>query len=120
MRGMGGTVNSRRSTQAENTAAILQQAAQSGLRVLIPGALEMRVGRPTARPGGVTGESLTPEALSTAVGDQERLAHEREGGGAPSERTGSRPRTIIARLWHCVLHPSDLAMIWRHPLPEEK
>jgi hypothetical protein len=73
------------STQAEDTAAILQQAAHGGLPVLIPGALEMRVGRPTARPAAAA-ESVTPHAPAAAVVDRDRLEHEREGGGAPSQR----------------------------------
>jgi hypothetical protein len=32
------------------------------------------------------------------MGTIERLEHEREGGGAPSERTGMGHRTILARL----------------------
>ena len=88
-------VNSTRSTRAAGTAAILQRAAQGGLPVLIPGALEVRVVRPTARPA--IAESVTPPPA--ADGDnRERLEHEREGGGAPSERTGMGHRTILGRL----------------------
>jgi len=91
-------VNFPRSTRAAGTAAILQRAAHGGLPVLIPGAFEMRVGRPTARPAIATAESVTPHAPAADGDDRERLEHEREGGGAPSERTGMRHRTILARL----------------------
>jgi hypothetical protein len=40
---------------------------------------------------------VTPHAPA-AVYDVERLEHEREGGGAPSERTGRGSRSILARL----------------------
>src|SRR6185295_2910875 len=79
-------VNFPRSTRPEDTTATLQRAAQSGLPVLIPGALERRVGRPTVRAATATAEAVTPRAVA-AVDDRERLEHEREGGGAPSERT---------------------------------
>jgi hypothetical protein len=86
---MGGTVMS---SPAEDTAAILQQAAHGGLPVLIPGALEMRAGRPTVRPAGAAAEPVTPQAPATAVFDRDRLEHEREGGGAPSQRRHPRPQ----------------------------
>lgn len=91
-------VNFPRSTRAAGTAAILQRAAHGGLPVLIPGALEVRVGRPTARPAIATTELVTPRALAADGDDRERLEHEREGGGAPIERTGMGHRTILARL----------------------
>jgi hypothetical protein len=91
-------VNFPRSPRPEDTAATLQRAAQGGLPVLIPGALEKRVGRPTARPPNATAEAVTPHAAAAAVDDRERLEHEREGGGAPSERTGMRHRTFLTRL----------------------
>ena len=91
-------VNVLRSTRAADTAAILQRAAHGGLPVLIPGALEMRAGRPTAPSASTSSESVTPHASAAAGDDRERLEHEREGGGAPSERTGRRHRTIRARL----------------------
>jgi hypothetical protein len=107
---MGGTVMA-----AEDTAAILQQAAHDGVPVMIPGAFEIRAGRTTD-----TSEWATAQVFAPTLGDQERLEREREGGGAPSARTAGRHRTILARVWHGVLHPADLPLIWRHPLPQEK
>ena len=109
-------VNFPRSTRPEDTAATLQRAAQGGLPVMIPGALEKRVGRPTARLANATAEAATPQAAADVVHDRGRLEHEREGGGAPSERTGMRHRTILTRLserfgnWSkrsTIAHPSD-------------
>jgi hypothetical protein len=80
------------STHAEDTAAILQQAAHGGFPVLIPGALELRVGRPTARPTGASAEPVTPHAPAAPVFDRDRLEHEREGGGAPSQRRHPQPQ----------------------------
>jgi hypothetical protein len=108
---MGGTVMA-----AEDTAAILQQAAHDGVAVMIPGAFEIRAGRTTDVPS----ESATAQVRPPTLGDQERLEREREGGGAPSARTAARHRTILARLRHGVFHPADLPLIWRHPLPQEK
>jgi hypothetical protein len=85
---MGGTVMS---SQAEDTAAILQQAAHGGLPVLIPGALELRAGRPTVRLTGAATEPVTPHAPAAARFDRDRLEHEREGGGAPSQRRHPLP-----------------------------
>ncbi len=101
---------------AEDTAATLQQAARDGVPVMIPGAFEIRVGRPTNATSGRATSHVRPPAL----GDRERLEREREGGGAPSARIAGRHRTLLARLWHGVFHPADLPMIWRHPLPQEK
>jgi hypothetical protein len=106
---MGGPVMA-----AEETAAILQQAARDGVPVMIPGAFEMGAGRPT----DVTSGSTTPRSRPPTLDDRERL--EREGGGAPSQRTAGRHNTILARLWHGLFHPAELPTIWRHPLPEEK
>jgi hypothetical protein len=80
---MGGTVMS---THAEDTAALLQQAADGGVPVLIPGAREMRAGHPTACPTVAAPDPATPSAPVAAVVDRDRLEHEREGGGAPSQR----------------------------------
>jgi hypothetical protein len=73
--------------------------AHGGLPVLIPGAWERRVGRPPTRPANTTAEPATPHNRAATVGDRERLEHEREGGGAPSERTGGQHRTILARVY---------------------
>jgi hypothetical protein len=91
-------MNSGRTTQAEDTAAILQRAAHGGLPVLIPGALEKRAGRSTGPATAPTVQSVLLHAPAAAVDDRERLEHEREGGGAPSARMGRRHGTILAKL----------------------
>ena len=67
---------------------------------MIPGAFEVRVGRPTTQP--TTSAIAAPRASSSPaapVYDRERLEREREGGGAPSERTDTQHRTLFARLY---------------------
>jgi hypothetical protein len=105
---MGRAVKLHRSTPAENTAAIVQQAAQGGWSLMIPGAFEPRVGHPTTPPANLTDASVTSHAHPTVPGERERLEYEREGGGAPRER---RPlgqyQAALARLWYWALHPAD-------------
>jgi hypothetical protein len=55
-------MDAHRPTQAENTAAMLQQAARDGLPVLIPGALEIRVRHPIPRPAN--GNASPPPAIT--------------------------------------------------------
>jgi len=85
-------------TQAENTVATLQQAAGAGLPVLIPGAWEMRAGRPGTRPNSADAAAMTPDGRASVLAPRERLEREREGGGAPSQRTAAR-NTILSRFW---------------------
>ncbi|PYR23607.1 MAG: hypothetical protein DMF98_18070 [Acidobacteria bacterium] len=96
-------------TPAEDTVALLQQAAQSGLPVLIPGAFEMRAGRPAVRPASAAAAAETPRAQAAGSG-RARLEREREGGGAPSERRPGRHRSIFARLWRGVFRPAGLPL----------
>jgi hypothetical protein len=108
-------------TKAEGTVTMLQEAVHNGLPVLIPGAFEKREGRSMAQPAVRVTESVMPHARSAAVYDRPRLEHERAGGGAPRERrTARRHGTFLDRLWHCVLHPGDLPIIWRRPLPQQR
>jgi hypothetical protein len=96
-------MNSQPRTPAEQTAALLQQAAQSGSPVLIPGAREPRTGRHNGRPTQGSDLLPTPHGHMTTVFGRERLEREREGGGAPSERAIPR-LTTFARVWHRLLH----------------
>ena len=63
---------------------------------MIPGAFEIRDARPSPRPttSGTTPRSDVPTPI---VHDRARLEHEREGGGAPGERTG---KTRLSRIAH--------------------
>jgi hypothetical protein len=106
-------------TQAEDTVVLLQQAAQRGLPVMIPGAFEMRTGRPAVRPTSAAAAGETPHAHA-AGSNRAQLEREREGGGAPSERRARRHGTIFARLWRRMFRPADLPAIWPHPLPEDR
>ena len=108
-----------RQSAAEDTAAVLVHAERSGSPVMIPGAFEMRVSRgATSLPPVPADTAAVRRAGTIAPSDQERLEHEREGGGAPSERSGRRPGTIGARLWHSLLHPMHLPDIWRRVVPQ--
>jgi hypothetical protein len=66
---------------------------------MIPGGFEVRVGRPAARPAETIAVPLAPSIPAAPVYDRERLEREREGGGAPSERTDTQHRTFLARLY---------------------
>lgn len=105
---------------AEDTAAMLQQAAHGGVPVLIPGAFERRSRHPATRPTDTPADSAGFHARTAVVGERERLQYEREGGGAPRERTPGRHRTMLARLWHCMFHPADVSLLWRQRLPQER
>jgi hypothetical protein len=83
------------SGQAEATAAFLLQRELSGLPVMIPGAF---VKRPAGLLGG-TDRDVTDRPRVVAVSDRERLVYEREGGGAPSQRSGGRSTTFLGKLW---------------------
>jgi len=108
---MGGTVSPSPRTPAEHTTVFLQQAAQSGSPVMIPGAFETRPGGPAGRTTGGTERPMTLHAQPAGTPSRERLEREREGGGAPSER-GGRRTTILARLWRTMRHPPRIAVIW--------
>jgi hypothetical protein len=100
--GIGGAVSSHILTPAEDTAAILQEAARAGSAMMIPGALESRAGRTGTPPPNVP--VAAPHAPAVVMGDRQRLEYEREGGGAPSERASGRHSTRLARLWHWALY----------------
>lgn len=106
---MGGAVNSEPSTHANDTVVMLQQATQSGLPVLIPGAFERRAGHAPARATDVIADTVTARPRVTDIVDRARLEREREGGGAVSQRSAGRDRTILARLWRRVFRGADAA-----------
>jgi hypothetical protein len=110
-------MNPHRFTPAEDTAAILQEAAHGGLPVMIPGAFDIRDRHPRTEPTMATPERVTRHSRTDSVYDLQQLEYEREGGGAPSNRPH---RTILASLWHAVLHPADLWAGWLHPLPRQR
>jgi hypothetical protein len=95
-------------SRAEDTAALLLQGERSGLPVMIPGAFERRASTSARPPVSGNGQPPTDHAYAVAVSDRERLVYEREGGGAPSERSGGRAGTILERLWRSLLHRSQV------------
>jgi hypothetical protein len=98
---MGGAVTQVPRTAAEHTALFLQQSAERGSPISIPGAWDIRARRPAVRAIAIA-DQATPLRAETGFADRERFEHEREGGGASRERTGARP-TILARLWRAML-----------------
>lgn len=95
--------------QAEDASARLQQGVRSGLPVLIPGAWELRDHHPSITAIG----TAAPTLLSHDAGSgayRERLEREREGGGAPSERRTPQ-RTILAKMWHSIIRPTNTAVV---------
>ena len=85
-----------RPTPAEVTAGIILTAAQTGVALCIPGALEVRAARPASRSSDATSRAASAGRPTTAP-DLERREHEREGGGAPSER-GAKRESLFERL----------------------
>jgi len=75
-----------RSTPAEDTAARLQGAGHAAVPVLIPGAFEKRAGQAVAPPVAVVAVPVVLQPRPGEPVDRGRLEHEREGGGAPSQR----------------------------------
>jgi len=101
---MGGTVSARSSSPAERTVAFLQELALNGRPALIPGAFEKRPPRLVApsvtrdEPGLVDHIRYVGAPTAARAGpDRQQLEREREGGGAPAERSGSRH--LMTRLW---------------------
>jgi hypothetical protein len=115
---IGGAMSVVRSDRAEETSALLLQAERRGSPVMIPGAFEVRARAPRTLVihGGVPRATDQPQAAGVA--DRERLEHEREGGGAPSERIGGRAVTVRGRLWRSILHPTQVLDIWRRLVPQ--
>ena len=95
-------------SRAEETAAFLLQGERSGLPVMIPGAFEKHASTSAGPPVPGNGKQPTDHAYVVAVSDRERLVYEREGGGAPSERTGGHAGTILERLWRNLPHRSQV------------
>jgi hypothetical protein len=66
-------------------------------------AFEPRPLHAVARPTVATAVLVTPNTFDAPAPAYDREQLEREGGGAPSERTGMRHRTIFARLFDFLL-----------------
>ena len=86
-------------SRAEDTAALLLQAEGTSSPVMIPGARERRASASTGPRDNGTGMPVTDHFYPVAVSVRERVVYERDGGGAPSERSGGRPASIIQKLW---------------------
>ena len=108
-----------RPSQAEETSAMLQQAALQGVVVMIPGALEMRARHPADQAVDARAAVVIPYA-SGAGTDRQQLEYAREGGGSPKERTGKRTKTIFARVWRYIMRPTEAPVVRQPPLPEQR
>jgi hypothetical protein len=86
-------------TPAEVTASIILTAARMGVPLCIPGALDVRVERPARRASGAGERAVAAETPMNAASDPERREHEREGGGAPSERGAGAHENLFERLF---------------------
>jgi len=89
-------------TQAETTAARLQQAARDGRPMMIPGARDVPLHPASDSPAKATPEPRTPGGPGAGVDDRARREREREGGGAPDERLRERRRAD--GFWHRLFH----------------
>src|SRR5579863_7437694 len=81
-------------TPAEVTASIILTAARMGVPLCIPGALDVRVERPARRTPDAGERAVAAERPMNAARDPERREHEREGGGAPSERAAGEHENL--------------------------
>jgi hypothetical protein len=106
-------------THAEDISARLQQAAQSGLLVMIPGAREARAGPPIVQAADAVEVSVTSRAAPPGD-DRERVERAREGGGAPSERTVGSQKSILARMWRYLLYPAGTIAVSGPSLPRQR
>jgi hypothetical protein len=68
---------------------------------LIPGEF-VRRGRASAGPLDGTNTPVTDHPADAGISDRERLEYEREGGGAPGERSGGGSRAFLRRFWRSV------------------
>ena len=100
-------MNSQRPTQAEATEAILQEAIHTGVPVLIPGAFEVRAGRPGVHTQAAAEHPAVVRPRTSGVADRQRLVYELEGGGAPSQRRIAGHRTFMGRLFQLLLYGHD-------------
>ena len=98
---------------AEATAVALLEHRTEGPGVMIPGAFERRARVPAVPPTPDIDVLVMPPVEHVSESDPGRLAREREGGGAPSQRAGTRRGTVMFRLWQSALHPTRLSNIWR-------
>jgi hypothetical protein len=66
---------------------------------MIPGAFERRANASAGSDSHGTNIQVNNHSYAVTVSDRERLVYEREGGGAPSQRSGRQPASILRKLW---------------------
>jgi len=57
-------------------------------------------------------------AQTSVVSEDQRLEHEFEGGGAPSQRPRGRRASLLMRLWRSAMHPARIRDTWSRVLPQ--
>ena len=118
---MGGAVTPVSRTPAEYAVLFLQQAAQSGSTVLIPGAWHPRAVRPAGRPRGGAEPRTTLHVQPAMMPNRERLEREREGGGALKERARGHRANFLTRLWRRTpLHAPEIAVLGSRAVPQPR
>lgn len=87
------------SGRAEATAALLLQRELSGSPVMIPGEFVRRAPASASPLVSAADTWATDHPRVVAVSDRERLVYQREGGGAPSQRSSGLPTGFFRKLW---------------------
>src|SRR5882762_1175819 len=85
---------------AKNTALRIF-AARPGAPLIIPGALEVRAGKPEGGKGAASSAAVPPTLRPAAAehDDRDRAEHQIEGGGAVSQRRSDGHHSLVARLF---------------------
>jgi hypothetical protein len=95
------------SNRAEDTAFLLQNE-RTRSPVMIPGAFEKRASASAGSSSYGTGMQAKDHTSAVIVSPRERLIYEREAGGAPSERSGRRPGSILQKIWRRMRRRPDV------------
>lgn len=83
--------------RSQDTTNTLHDATRAGVPMLIPGAREPGPGRVTQVQAS---DAVAAHTVPAADNDRGLLEHQREGGGAPCERSGLG---MLARMWRRVM-----------------
>jgi len=96
------------SNRAEETATVPVQGEQISSARMIPGAYQRRASASAGSGVHDIGMQVKDRMYAGTVSARECLVYEREGGGAPSERSGGRPASILQKLWQRMRRRPDV------------